>query len=138
MLTDAFIYRLASIDSFLVDVSRQNLQGLYDHLKRYKIRNQVEITDQSSLYSANHVFSESSLKIDDESAIILKDPRDSKLGTRYIIPNSSDIFESGAYQMKYDYYTYRRFQSLVPEVFLPNVSLPLECGLQSMNGGKFD
>ena len=119
-----------------MDVSSDNIEGLASHLRRFKIRNQVSIEDISGKYKAYQLLGKNvSMEIGSD-VISIVDPRSEQLGVRMVLTQNRERYlKDFGSKVEEDEYTSKRYSSIVPEVFVPGVSLPLECNFDSMRGG---
>ncbi|KAI9255555.1 hypothetical protein BY458DRAFT_519967 [Sporodiniella umbellata] len=132
MITDSFLHRLGE-DRYVLEVAEGMETGLQRHLKRYVLRSKVKmrvVTEEYDLWYANQ-------------ALGMPDPRLPAFGYRALLPAGVDpgvVHLGGIEQVSSEDYTIRRILHGLPEGpedIWPEVSLPLECNLDYMQGVDF-
>lgn len=156
MLHDTFIYPVnVGVNfphpKFMIDCPTSTKDHLVRHLRRYILRSKVKLRDCSDEYQLYHIWghttSSSPLLVKKEnrlSDIGCFDPRIPGFGYRAVVQANQDVTSilppSGQFEeLDSTEYTIRRLLHGLPENaddIWPEVSLPLECNFDYMNGGK--
>ena len=147
---DVLLYKHgSSVESpeFLLECDSQVITDLTNHLKRFKLRSKVDIS-QGAEYGSWVIFSPSGvvdLQYPTASSDILllgKDPRTDRLGYRVVLPKDSspcasfeDIYETGD-TFEYDVYRAKLGICEGGNEIPPGNAMPLEYNIAYLNGGK--
>jgi folate-binding protein YgfZ len=151
-LHDFFV--MGTEDGFYLDCEKQRRQDLITRLSRYRLRAQVDIRDTESEFviyalTGSDVRAHLRLADDEGSAVAFagglayNDPRNSALGARACLPAETGeqsllgaSFEAGALK-PYDVQRYSlAIADSAPEME-PEISYPMEYGLDRLNGVSF-
>jgi folate-binding Fe-S cluster repair protein YgfZ len=145
ILADVFVYRSNLEHEYFLECDSFLLHDLIQHLRKYKLRTQIDIDDVSQFYSLWSVWSDSKMDLI-SSALGLSDPRCPDMGFRYLIPSgiTREVFFGGHMASQFpvvpeQIYHIRRIILGISEgkqEFLVSESFPMEYNMDFMNGSK--
>ncbi|KAJ3252287.1 ccr4 associated factor [Boothiomyces macroporosus] len=126
ILTDAFIYKTE--EDYVIEVDSRAVDTLVKHMEKYILRSKVKLKPLDiNVYHSWDNFT-------DPASIILQDPRNHQMGYRIL---SNSILSCNENDTSY---LLKRIQLGIPEGvddLVENVSLPLECNFDLLNGIDF-
>jgi len=142
-----------TVDSYILDIDSQVLPEALDHLKKFKLRNKIDIIDITDGYQVYSILDKTYKTVRDdslfshlekESCNILMDPRHPIMGIRVLVPNSKNEATSkllSNYQsMDEEIYHLFRMSQGIPEGkkdFPIGATIPLEYNFELLNGVDF-
>ena len=133
-LADFFVFKYNN--SFLIEIHQKYFDTFYNKLKIYKLRSDVEFSENTDLLSFI-VFSENNLSFSD-STILFDDPRNNNLGKKIFLNKKSQdqkIFFN-LKELEYENYKEILMKNLIPHTpddLIENKSLLLENNFQNIN-----
>ena len=132
-LADFFIVNLKT--HYLIEIHEKFFESFYSKLRMYKLRSQVNITENNELLSLI-IFSQNIIPLT-EKLISFKDPRHNNLGIKVYLNQVNELEISKIY-IEYDFHIYRKFLiiNLIPDSvndLIENKSLLLENNFQNIN-----
>ena len=133
-LADFFVFKYNN--SFLIEIHQKYFDTFYNKLKIYKLRSDVEFSENTDLLSFI-VFSENNLSFSD-STILFDDPRNNNLGKKIFLNKKSQdqkIFFD-LKELEYENYKEILMKNLIPHTpddLIENKSLLLENNFQNIN-----
>ncbi|KAG0030316.1 ccr4 associated factor [Podila clonocystis] len=158
VMYDVFIHPTnASKDidpSFLIECDARALPDLHKHIARFVLRSKVKmvgVTESYDVYSVLDAYAEETSNLDSASVMerlvkmnastgSLDNRANNLMGYRAVVPKGHALTLPENYRRgSLEEYHVRRILNGVPEGmddFIPGTSLPLECNLDYMNGGK--
>ncbi|KAJ3189207.1 ccr4 associated factor [Gaertneriomyces sp. JEL0708] len=146
ILYDAFIYPLKSTsggDAFLLECSSDVCPKLLQHLKRFKLRAKLTVTDVSAEFSSYHLFPSTTESPLEKFKLGIRDHRAADaMGYRVVGTASEKVEEKlqGYERSSEETYKLRRILLGVPEGpqdFWEGSGLPLEAGWELLGGVDF-
>ncbi|KAF2074788.1 hypothetical protein CYY_003891 [Polysphondylium violaceum] len=142
-----------TIDSYIIDIDSQVLPEALDHLKKFKLRNKIDIIDITDGYQLYSILDKTYKTVRDdslfshlekESCSIIMDPRHPIMGIRVLVPNSkndaSTKLLSNYQSVDEEIYHLFRMSQGIPEGkkdFPIGATIPLEYNFELLNGVDF-
>ena len=132
-IADFFVVNMGN--HFLIEIQNKFLNNFINKLKIYKLRSDVEITENLNIVSLIY-FNNEIINLDD--SIIFKDPRNSNIGEKIFINKaSSDLLKINKLkEVSYEFYKDLLIKNLIPNSvydLIEEKSLLLENNFQNIN-----